>query len=238
MPHTRANTKSLVPAQGSAALLHTPACHALHGATDGIEQPHSRHTPGYRGAHSAAPGSRLPGSVPMPGQDSPETTVSERQSCSKSRQRLPHSGTPSHGVVEDRRALSPAQNACAPRRPHPARITSSLKHDAPPQASQGLGLAVPRTGAARPERGRSDTQHDSYNDSTDHAARGKAGEALPGVHRGVEHGGRSVPPREPLDLWWLPVIPLERYVCLPLVGDAQVSRGALRATPAFVEGER
>src|SRR6266446_293875 len=110
---------------------------------------------------------------------------------------------------------------------------SPPRHDAPPRAWQSLGLAAPRTGAARPVLAPSAARRVRDNNSTVHATRGKSGADLPGVHKGVAHGGRFVPLQELLDLSWQAAIHLGRSACLLLVGRTQGSRSMFGATPAL-----
>src|SRR5262249_20578892 len=68
----------------------------------------------------------------------------------------------------------PAQNACAPWLQLPASTTSPPRHDAPPEAWQSLGTAVPGSGAVHPRPAPSGTRRVYNNNSTIHATRGKA----------------------------------------------------------------
>src|SRR5207249_8862920 len=120
-------------------------------------------------------------------------------------------------------APSPAPDTSVPRVSRPGRTTSSPRHDALPGAWQRLGRAAPRTGAAHPVRVPSGTPCVLDNNSTNHAARGQAGAELPGVHRDVGHGGRSVVPREPQSLWSPSAMILGRSACPLHAGDALMS---------------
>src|SRR5215813_2820389 len=77
----------------------------------------------------------------------------------------------------------------------PGRTALSPRHDVLPGACQGPGCAAPRSEAARPRHVPSGTRCVLDNNSTNRAARGQAGTELPGVHRDIGHGGRSVVPR-------------------------------------------
>src|SRR5262245_61951153 len=113
---------------------------------------------------------------------------------------------------------------------------SPLRHDAPPPAWQSLGLAAPGTGAARPVRVLSGTRHAPHNTATDHAGSGKVGVDLQGVHRAAEHACRFVRLQKLSELWWQSAMPRERSA-YPLRAEyAQVTRRALRATPALDGG--
>src|SRR5712691_3199101 len=115
----------------------------------------------------------------------------------------------------------------------PSRTTSTPRDGAPIGAWQGPALAAPGSGAARSGRAPSGTQRAPDDKSTGHAVRGKAGDDLPGVHRGVVHGCRSVQPQEPRNLWWQSAMPLGQYAYPLRAGYAQVSQTASGATQAL-----
>src|SRR5262245_2529222 len=71
------------------------------------------------------------------------------------------------------------------------------------------------------------------NNSTVHAARGKAAEALRGADKAAGRKCRSVPLQVLRSFWWQPVMSRERYTYSLRVGDAEVSRGAVRVTRAL-----
>src|SRR6266446_6187955 len=107
---------------------------------------------------------------------------------------------------------------------------SLSRHDSTSTTWHILELASPTTEADRPVLVASAARRVRDNNSTVHATRGKSGADLPGVHKGVAHGGRFVPLQELLDLSWQTAIHQGRSACLLLVGRTQGSRAMFGAT--------
>src|SRR5262249_15677013 len=109
--------------------------------------------------------------------------------------------------------------------------------DAPLEAWQNLGLAVPGQGAARPGYTPSGTQRAHEHNSTVHAAQGTAGAALPDMHRAAEPTCSSLQLQKPCSLWWQATMPLGRSASLLGAGRAQGSPATSGATSALDVGE-
>ena len=153
-------------------------------------------------------------------------SIARRHGCGTPRQRPPHRGTHGRGAAGDHRAPAPVPNACLPRLPSPGRTTSPLKHGAPSEAWQSLGLAVPGQGAARLERALPAVRRARDNNSIVRAAPGQAGGGLPGGDRAAGRGCRSAPPQGPHSLWWQSVTPPGRCAARFLL--AALRRGGQR----------